>query len=68
MISGYEIFTNVADDFDTSLDSLVVDPDVAEDTWAGVVDSDSTAPWRRTVEEWPDKEPPGRRAEPWAAA
>ncbi|MCX5395022.1 hypothetical protein [Streptomyces sp. NBC_00094] len=62
------VFTNVAHDFDTYLDSLVVDPDVAEDTWADVVDSDSADPWRRTVEEWLDKELPGWRTEPWAAA
>ncbi|MFE2095287.1 SMI1/KNR4 family protein [Streptomyces sp. NPDC059460] len=60
------VFTKVADDFDTYLDSLVVDPDLAEDTWADVADSDSTAPWRRTVEEWLDKELPGWRAKPWA--
>ncbi|MFD3944909.1 hypothetical protein [Streptomyces sp. NPDC058579] len=43
-------------------------PDFAEDTWADVVDSNSTAPWRRTPEEWLDKELPGWRAEPWTVA
>ncbi|MGW2018020.1 SMI1/KNR4 family protein [Streptomyces sp. NPDC001927] len=62
------VFTSVADDFDAYLDSLVVEPDLAEDAWADVVDSDPTDPWRRTVEEWLDKELPGWRAEPWAAA
>ncbi|MEU3838419.1 SMI1/KNR4 family protein [Streptomyces sp. NPDC028635] len=62
------VFTKVADDFDAYLDSLVVDPDLAEDTWAEVVDTDSTDPWRRAVEECLDKELPGWRAEPWAAA
>ncbi|MFE6855169.1 SMI1/KNR4 family protein [Streptomyces sp. NPDC057674] len=61
------VFAHVADSFDTYLDSLVIDPDFAEDTWADVVDSDSTDPRRRTVEEWLDKELPGWRAEPWAA-
>lgn len=60
-------FTKVADDFDAYLDSLVVEPDLAEDAWADVVESDATDPWRRTVEEWLDKEMPGWRAEPWAA-
>ncbi|MEU9702144.1 SMI1/KNR4 family protein [Streptomyces sp. NPDC047981] len=62
------VFTSVADDFDAYLDSLVVEPDLAEDTWADAVDSDPTDPWRRTVEEWLGKELPGWRAEPWAAA
>ncbi|MEU3304535.1 SMI1/KNR4 family protein [Streptomyces sp. NPDC006678] len=62
------VFTKVADNFDTYLDSLVVEPDLAEDTWADVVDSDDTDPWRRTVEEWLDKELPGWRPEPWAVA
>ncbi|MFF2307937.1 SMI1/KNR4 family protein [Streptomyces sp. NPDC058128] len=61
------VFAHVADSFDTYLDGLVIDPDFAEDAWADVVDSDSTDPWRRTVEEWLDKELPGWRAEPWAA-
>ncbi|MEV5989640.1 SMI1/KNR4 family protein [Streptomyces sp. NPDC052051] len=60
------VFTKVADDFVTYLDMLVVDPDLAADTWADVNESDSTDPWRRTVEEWLDKELPGWRAEPWA--
>ncbi|SEB61876.1 SMI1 / KNR4 family (SUKH-1) [Streptomyces sp. TLI_105] len=62
------VFTKVADDFDVYLDSLVVDPDLAQDSWADVADSDSTDPWRRTVEEWLDKELPAWRAEPWAVA
>ncbi|MEV4333361.1 SMI1/KNR4 family protein [Streptomyces sp. NPDC049597] len=61
------VFTQVAHDFDTYLDSLVVDPVLAEDTWADVVDSDATDPWRRTVERWLDKGLPGWRAESWAA-
>ncbi|MFI1814822.1 SMI1/KNR4 family protein [Streptomyces sp. NPDC020422] len=59
------VLTTVADDFDSYLDSLVVDPDLAQDTWADVADSDATDPWRRTVEEWLDKELQGWRAEPW---
>lgn len=62
------VFTKVADDFDAYLDSLAVDPDFAADSWADVVNSDSTDPWRRTVEEWLNKELPGWRAEPWAVA
>ncbi|GHF10838.1 hypothetical protein GCM10014715_78110 [Streptomyces spiralis] len=62
------VFTKVADDFDAYLDRLVIDPDLAEDTWADVADRDSTDPWRRTVEEWLDKELPGWRAESWAVA
>ncbi|MFC9341620.1 SMI1/KNR4 family protein [Streptomyces sp. NPDC057020] len=61
------VCAHVAGSFDTYLDGLVIDPDFAEDAWADVVDSDSTDPWRRTVEEWLDKELPGWRAEPWAA-
>ncbi|MFF0288148.1 SMI1/KNR4 family protein [Streptomyces sp. NPDC005262] len=60
------VFTKVADDFDAYLDSLVLDREMVADTWAGVVDSDSTDPWRRTVEEWLNRELPGWRAEPWA--
>lgn len=60
------VFTHVGDGFDDYLDMLVVDPDLAADTWADVADSDSTDPWRQTVEEWLDKELPGWRAEPWA--
>jgi hypothetical protein len=56
--------TKVADDFDAYLDSLVIDPELAADTWADVADSDFTDPWRRTVEEWPDKDLPGWRLEP----
>ncbi|MER7109427.1 SMI1/KNR4 family protein [Streptomyces sp. NPDC000229] len=62
------VFTKVADGFDDYLDMLVVDPDMAADTWADVADGDSTDPWRQTVEEWLDKELPGWRAEPWAVA
>ncbi|MFD4370749.1 SMI1/KNR4 family protein [Streptomyces sp. NPDC058486] len=62
------VFTKVADDFDAYLDSLVVDPDLAQDTWADVAGGDSTDPWRRTVEQWLDKELPGWRGEPWAMA
>ncbi|MGW2203206.1 SMI1/KNR4 family protein [Streptomyces sp. NPDC001774] len=62
------VFTKVADGFDTYLDSLVVDPDVAADTWADVVDSNATDPWQRIVEEWLAKELSGWRATrslPW---
>jgi hypothetical protein len=54
-------FTKVADGFDAYLDGLVVDPELAADTWADVVGSDSSDPWRRTVEEWLDKDLPGWR-------
>ncbi|AWW41850.1 MULTISPECIES: SMI1/KNR4 family protein [Streptomyces] len=70
-IPGYlpkGVFTKVADDFGAYLHSLFVEPDLAADTWADAVESDSTDPWRRTVEEWLDKELPGWRAESWAAA
>ncbi|MFG2640098.1 hypothetical protein ACGFYP_03835 [Streptomyces sp. NPDC048370] len=63
---GSHVFTKVADDFDAYLDSLFIDPDTAEDAWADVADSDTSDPWRRTVEEWLDKELPGWRAEAWA--
>ncbi|MFD5890564.1 SMI1/KNR4 family protein [Streptomyces sp. NPDC060334] len=58
------VFTKVADGFDAYLDSLVIDPELAADTWADVADSDSTGPWRRTVEEWLDKDLPGWRLGP----
>ncbi|MGW5906687.1 hypothetical protein ACWFQ6_33710, partial [Streptomyces althioticus] len=48
-------------------DSLFVDPDTAKDAWADVAGSDPSDPWRRTVEEWLDKELPAWRAEAWAA-
>ncbi|MGA5149516.1 SMI1/KNR4 family protein [Streptomyces griseoincarnatus] len=60
------VFTKVADDFDAYLDSLFIDPDTAEDAWSDVAGSDSSDPWRRTVEEWLDKELPAWRAEAWA--
>ncbi|MBT2471747.1 SMI1/KNR4 family protein [Streptomyces sp. ISL-66] len=62
------IFTKVADGFDAYLDSLVIDPELAANTWADVADRDSTDPWRRTVEEWLDKDLPGWRAELATAA
>ncbi|WP_199549914.1 SMI1/KNR4 family protein [Streptomyces sp. N35] len=62
------VFTQVAEDFDAYLASLVVEPGLAEDTWADVADSDPTDPWRRTVEKWLDTELPGWRDESWAAA
>ncbi|MGI5484696.1 SMI1/KNR4 family protein [Streptomyces lavendofoliae] len=65
---GSHVFTRVADDFDAYLGSLFIDPDTAEDAWADVVDSDPSDPWRKTVEEWLDKELPSWRAEAWAAA
>jgi hypothetical protein len=63
---GDHVFTKVADDFDAYLDSLFIDPDTAEDTWADVAGSDPADPWRRTVEEWLGKELPAWRAEAWA--
>lgn len=60
---GNHVFTKVADNFDTYLDSLFIDLDMAEDVWADVVDSDARDPWRRTVEEWLDTELPAWRAE-----
>ncbi|MFJ6793799.1 SMI1/KNR4 family protein [Streptomyces sp. NPDC091268] len=60
------VFTKVAEDFDAYLDSLVIDPELAEDTWADVADSDSGDPWRRTVEEWLDEGLPGWRLGPLA--
>lgn len=65
---GNHVFTKVADNFDAYLDSLFIDPDMAEDAWADVADSDPSDPWRRTVEEWLDKELPGWRAEAWATS
>ncbi|MFD8589036.1 SMI1/KNR4 family protein [Streptomyces sp. NPDC059637] len=62
------VFAKVAEDFNAYLDSLFVDPDMAEDTWADVAASDPSDPWRRTVEEWLDKETPGWRAEAWAVS
>lgn len=64
---GSHVFTKVAEDFDAYLDSLVIDPDMAEDAWADVAGSAPSDPWRRTVEEWLDKELPGWRTEAWAA-
>ncbi|MGW4651192.1 SMI1/KNR4 family protein [Kitasatospora sp. NPDC004289] len=61
------VFTKAADDFDAYLAALVIDPELAADTWADVVESDPSDPWRTTVEAWLDKELPGWRAEPWAA-
>ncbi|MEY9850006.1 hypothetical protein [Streptacidiphilus sp. MAP5-3] len=63
---GNHVFTKVADEFDAYLDSLIIRPDMAEDAWADVADSDPSDPRRRTVEEWLDKELPGWRAEAWA--
>ncbi|WP_448317042.1 SMI1/KNR4 family protein [Streptomyces sp. CO7] len=63
---GNHVFTKVADTFDAYLDSLFIDPDTAQDAWADVADSDPSDPWRRTVEEWLDKELPAWRAEAWA--
>ncbi|MCY0934571.1 SMI1/KNR4 family protein [Streptomyces sp. H34-S4] len=63
---GSHVFTKVADDFGAYLDGLFVDPVMAEDAWADVAASDPSDPWRRTVEEWLDKELPGWRAEAWA--
>ncbi|WP_327248480.1 SMI1/KNR4 family protein [Streptomyces sp. NBC_01320] len=65
---GSHVFTKVADNFDAYLDSLFIDPDMAEDAWADVADGDPSDPWRRTVEEWLDKELPGWRAEAWATS
>ncbi|UYQ66197.1 SMI1/KNR4 family protein [Streptomyces peucetius] len=64
---GNHVFTTVAKDFNAYLDSLIVVPDMAEDTWADVADCDPSDPWRRTVEEWLDKELPDWRSEAWAA-
>ncbi|MFD4483328.1 SMI1/KNR4 family protein [Streptomyces sp. NPDC058471] len=61
------IFTQVAEDFDSYLASLVIDPEMAQVAWADVAATDPTDPWRRTVEEWLDHELAGWRAEPWAA-
>lgn len=63
---GNHVFTKVADTFDAYLDSLFIDPDTAQDAWADVADSDPSDPWRRTVEEWLDRELPAWRAEAWA--
>ncbi|QIP83279.1 SMI1/KNR4 family protein [Streptomyces sp. Tu 2975] len=63
---GDHVFTKAADNFDAYLDSLFIDPDMAEDAWADVAESDPSDPWRRTVEEWLDKELPTWRAEAWA--
>lgn len=60
------VFTHVADDFDAYLDNLVIDPELAEDAWSDVSDSDPTDPWRRTVEQWLDKDMAGWRSQPWA--
>ncbi|MEU8763195.1 SMI1/KNR4 family protein [Streptomyces sp. NPDC048659] len=49
---GHHVFTKVAEDFDTYLDGLFIDPDQAEDAWADVAACDPSDPWRRTVEEW----------------
>ncbi|MFB6780488.1 SMI1/KNR4 family protein [Streptomyces sp. NPDC056352] len=65
---GSHAFTKVADNFDAYLDSLFIDPDMSEDAWADVADSDPSDPWRRTVEEWLDKELPCWRAEAWATS
>lgn len=60
------IFTKVAEDFDAYLDSLLIDPDMAQSVWEDVADSDRTDPWRRTVEEWLDGGMPGWRDRTWA--
>ncbi|MFI0928584.1 SMI1/KNR4 family protein [Streptomyces sp. NPDC021012] len=65
---GSHVFTKVAEDFDTYLDSLFIDPDTAEGVWADAAECDPSDPWRRTIEEWLDKELPGWRIEAWAAA
>ncbi|MEV4976671.1 SMI1/KNR4 family protein [Streptomyces scopuliridis] len=63
---GNHVFTKVAEDFDAYLDSLFIDPDMAEDAWADVAECDPSDPWRRTIEEWLDMELPGWRTEAWA--
>lgn len=64
----HHVFTKVADDFDSYLDSLFIDPGIAECAWADVVHSDPSDPWRRTVEEWLDRELPAWRGEAWATS
>ena len=60
------LFTKVADDFDAYLDSLFIDPDMAELTWDDVAAADPADPWRRIVEAWLDNGLPGWRDETWA--
>ncbi|RVU15274.1 SMI1/KNR4 family protein [Streptomyces antnestii] len=65
---GNHVFTKVADNFDAYLDGLFIDPEMAEDAWADVADSDPSDLWRRTVEEWLNRELPNWRTEAWAVA
>ncbi|MGW5688540.1 SMI1/KNR4 family protein [Nonomuraea sp. NPDC003754] len=60
------LFAKVADDFDAYLDSLRIDPDMAESTWGDVADADPADPWRRTVEAWLDNGLPDWRGQAWA--
>ena len=68
-VPGYlssHLFISVAADFNAYLDMLVIDANLAQDTWAEVTDNDPSDPWRRTVEEWFDRELSGWRSEAWA--
>jgi SMI1-KNR4 cell-wall len=56
----------LADDFDAYLDSLFIDPDVAEQVWSDTAGQDPADPGRRAVEQWLDSGLPGWRSQPWA--
>jgi hypothetical protein len=56
----------VAADFDTYLDGLFIEPQVAEDVWSDHAHQDPADPGRRVVEQWLDNGLPGWRSVPWA--
>jgi hypothetical protein len=60
------MFTQVADDFDTYLDNLLIDPGMAELTWTDAIGTDPADPWRCAVEQWLDNGLPSWRDEHWA--
>jgi hypothetical protein len=60
------LFTKVADDFDTYLDSLRIDPGMAELSWSDVAGAPPADPWRLSIEAWLDDGLPGWRGQAWA--
>jgi hypothetical protein len=60
------VFAVVAPTFDDYLDTLHLDVDIAEDSWADVAGLDPSDPNRLNVKAWLDDGLPGWTDEPWA--
>jgi SMI1 / KNR4 family (SUKH-1) len=56
----------LAADFDAYLDSLFIEPQVAEDVWSDHAHQDPADPRRRVVQQWLDSGLPGWQSMPWA--